>query len=71
MIDTNTYKKMHPDAQKGRRLRDEIGAEAMAKDTAPSEEFVLMLPPNLLGFNMQEKKWSTSRSNTFCKVTAC
>ncbi len=60
MIDITTYRKMHPDAAIFKlRLTDELGEEAMKKEEPPGEEFLLLLPPNVYGFNMQEKKWST------------
>jgi hypothetical protein len=59
MIDITTYKKMHADSAVSKRhLRDDLGPEAMAQDAPPGENFLLLLPPSILGFNMQEKKWS-------------
>jgi hypothetical protein len=59
MIDMTTYKKMHADKTTSkRRMRDDLGANAMAQDEPPGDLFLLLLPPNIFGFNMQEKKWS-------------
>ncbi|KAI9738381.1 MAG: hypothetical protein M1834_008884 [Cirrosporium novae-zelandiae] len=55
MIDIFTYRKMHP--SKDRRLRNDLGPEAMEFEEPPDEEFLLLLPTDVLGYNMQEKKW--------------
>ncbi|KAI9869908.1 MAG: hypothetical protein M1830_004937 [Pleopsidium flavum] len=58
MIDTTTYRKMHPDAAKSNpQLRDDLGPKALERDEPPDGDFVMLLPPNIFGFNMQEKKW--------------
>lgn len=60
MVDITTYKRMHPatDIAKS-RLKDGIGKQAMENDPPPDDKFVLLLPPFVYGFNMQEKEWST------------
>ena len=61
MIDISAYKKMHPEKRKAsepkpvRRTLEEALANA---DDPPEGDFLLLLPPNIYGFNMQEKKWS-------------
>jgi hypothetical protein len=64
MVDMQTYKKMHSEVSvKGRKgddsrhTRDDLGPDAMAQDEPPSKQFPLLLPPNIYGFNMQDKKW--------------
>jgi hypothetical protein len=55
MIDVATYWKIHSD----KRLPpfvDQLGG-AMAQDEPPEGNFIFLLPPNIFGFNMQEKKW--------------
>lgn len=58
MIDIGIYKKMHI-SQNTVDLpnHDELGPEIMASDTPPGDNFTLLLPSTLVGFNMQEKKW--------------
>jgi SpoVK/Ycf46/Vps4 family AAA+-type ATPase len=58
MIDITTYRKMHPDAPIfKRRLTNDLGTEAMEKSEPPGDNFLLLLPPNVYGFNILEKKW--------------
>ncbi|KAI9874942.1 MAG: hypothetical protein M1830_009098 [Pleopsidium flavum] len=58
MIDTTTYRKMHPDAViSNRPLRDDLGPKVLERDEPPDGDFFMLLPPNIFGFNMQEKKW--------------
>jgi hypothetical protein len=60
MIDISTYKKIHPNAPlSSKALRDDLGPVKMYQDEPPSDEFLLLLPAKLFGFNMQEKKWCT------------
>jgi hypothetical protein len=60
MIDTTTYKRMHPPepGKTDQLLNDELGTEVMERDEPPEGNFVLLLPPTIYGFNMQEKTWS-------------
>jgi hypothetical protein len=62
MIDFKTYRKMHPGASlfSDKRLRtdDELPKGVMEKDTPPDSQFPLLLPANIHGFNLQDKKWS-------------
>ena len=59
MVDITTYKRMHPATDIAKvRLKDGIGRQAMENDGPPDDKFVLLLPPFVYGFNMQEKEWS-------------
>lgn len=62
MIDIATYKQMHDvDSKKGVQHNnpDDLGAEAMARENAPSNDsFLLCLPTVIPGFNMNKKEWS-------------
>ncbi|KAH6957289.1 hypothetical protein DER45DRAFT_569611 [Fusarium avenaceum] len=63
MIDTATYKQMHPIANNQPPLlpyHDELGPEVMSQDDPPLElgdSFIMCLPTSLNGFNMQKKEW--------------
>jgi hypothetical protein len=57
MVDLATFYKMHPGKLPENRLIDHLGPEATAKEHPPGGEFLLLLPPKVQGFNMQEKKW--------------
>lgn len=58
MIDVETYKKLHSkSAGVGARNRDDLGPLVMASDSPPEGVFTLLLPSNIIGFNIQEKKW--------------
>ncbi|KAF4951074.1 hypothetical protein FSARC_13002 [Fusarium sarcochroum] len=63
MIDTATYKQMHPRANNippPVPYYDDLGPELMAQDDPPPElgdEFYMCLPTSLNGFNMQKKEW--------------
>ena len=61
MIDTVTYKQMHPPktgADAPHRNRDGLGGRVMALDnpTLP-DSFYMCLPTSISGFNMQKKEW--------------
>ena len=67
MIDFPTYQKLHPDppglSNRTQLKREEIPAETMALETPPSGPELLLLPPNITGYNLRRKKWSiTSQS---------
>lgn len=62
MIDHLTYRSLHKDNQyenigwkKG--LKDELGSEAMARDDPPDDDFELLLPLTIKGYNLRRKKW--------------
>ena len=58
MVDIATYKKMHPDAAISRsEMRDDIEVGGMALDQPSNKEYLLLMPPKVLGYNMKEKKW--------------
>jgi hypothetical protein len=58
MVDFQTYRYMHPDAPAaGKRLNDSLGPDKMASEKPPEDDFVLLLPPSVYGFNMLDKKW--------------
>jgi len=63
MVDINTLRLMHPESkvfEKVRRLHDHLGPDAAPGKEPPNDEFLLLLPPNIYGFNMQSKVWSKS-----------
>lgn len=61
MIDYSMYRKMHPEADifKGDR-QDDLPLGAMEKDDPPDANFPLLLPANIYGFNLHDKKWGMS-----------
>jgi hypothetical protein len=58
MVDLATFYKMHPENLPHSRLRDDLGVEATARQRPPDDDFLLLLPAKVRGFNMQQKKWS-------------
>lgn len=57
MIDMKTLQKMHPKEHKATN-RDELGIEVLAKQDPPlADEFILCLPPTIIGFNMEKREW--------------
>jgi hypothetical protein len=57
MIDMMTYRKMHTiDAAKD-QVQDELGIEEMERDQPPEGDFTLLLPHEIIGFHMINKKW--------------
>jgi hypothetical protein len=72
MIDIGIYKKMHPNSSNYKTLnRDDLGLEAMASDIPPGGVFTLLLPSQLIGFNMQEKKWGKCHSDSTLTLCTC
>ncbi|KAI1411714.1 hypothetical protein F5Y13DRAFT_200698 [Hypoxylon sp. FL1857] len=62
VIDLKTYRSLHKDNQYENRayrmgLVDELGEEVMSKDEPPDDQFALLLPPTIKGFNLRRKKW--------------
>lgn len=57
MIDIETLQQMHPKEHRASN-RDDLGTEVLAKEDPPmGDDFVLCLPPTIIGFNMQKKEW--------------
>lgn len=55
MIDCKTYRRLHLRLE--REFKDELGPEALTRDEPPDEQFILLLPPKIKGFNLVRKKW--------------
>lgn len=61
MIDTMAFKRYQPEAPVSKlQLKDELGPEVMGNEEPPSEDFTLLLPYCVMGFNMQDKRWRIS-----------
>jgi len=61
MIDTATYNKLHPKDKSafGSDTSSKLSEEEMKNDHPPSHDFLFLLPSNIYGFHMIEKKWGT------------
>ena len=61
MIDLKTYCSLHPSGyyttHSTARGGEELNAEAMARDEPPDDQFELLLPSKIRGFNLRRKKW--------------
>ncbi|KAK1768244.1 hypothetical protein QBC33DRAFT_50082 [Phialemonium atrogriseum] len=62
VVDLQTYRSLHKDnLHDGTRSRnglaDELGPEAMARGEPPDDQFELLLPATIKGFNLRRKKW--------------
>ncbi|KAI9704067.1 MAG: hypothetical protein M1820_005689 [Bogoriella megaspora] len=62
MIDFKTYRRLHGNSLLDRsswrtELKDELGPDAMARDDPPDDQFELLLPPKIKGYNLRRKKW--------------
>lgn len=61
MIDIETLQQMHPKEHKAMN-RDDLGIEVLSEQEPPPEdEFILCLPPTMVGFNMQKKEWGMAQ----------
>jgi hypothetical protein len=59
MIDPRTYRNGYPNSAFSKKnLNDELGPEVASKHEPPDDDFILLLPLWLPGYNMQNKKWS-------------
>lgn len=61
MIDMEMYKTLHSDDDKHEespKSTQTLAYEIMCRDEPPSESFLLLLPPTVPGFCMNDKKWS-------------
>ncbi|KAG6986733.1 hypothetical protein G7Y79_00073g098320 [Physcia stellaris] len=58
MVDLKTYYTLHPDSGSSRSSsEDELGPEVLARDVPPNEQFELLLPLEIKGYNLRIKKW--------------
>jgi hypothetical protein len=59
MVDFMTYKRMHPREASIMEPPPQfrLTAEEMGRDEPPEGNFVLLLPANVYGFNLLDKKW--------------
>ncbi|KAK6349363.1 hypothetical protein TWF730_010110 [Orbilia blumenaviensis] len=61
MVDTMTYRKMHPQSALAKEsLVDDLGS-AMEDDSPLEENQMLIFPPTIFGFHVLEKKWYNLR----------
>ncbi|KAJ9658264.1 hypothetical protein H2198_003837 [Neophaeococcomyces mojaviensis] len=62
MVDLKTYRTLHKDnpydlGNSRGSMRDDLGEEAMKHEQCPEEQFELLLPLKIKGFNLRRKKW--------------
>ena len=61
MIDIYTYKTLHASSTlANRNLRADLNKETMARNEPPEGDFVLLVPPTIIGYNLRLKKWGKS-----------
>jgi Cdc6-like AAA superfamily ATPase len=60
MIDTEAYKTFFPGSSIAlSRLRDAIGTTRMRSDKPLEGDELLLFPPTIMGYNIQDKAWKT------------
>jgi hypothetical protein len=59
MVDVEAYHMLHDKEASASSNRDPPISEISIDSLKGTEEFLLQLPPTIVGFNMTEKKWST------------
>lgn len=74
MIDHKTYRSLHKDnpfenTRWREGLKDELGSEAMARDEPPDDQFELLLPLKMKGYNLRRKKWYDLAADRVSDVT--
>lgn len=58
MIDMKTYQKLHSNADGSiTSIYGRLDDGAMSQSAPPDEEFLLLLPQTILGYNLRQKKW--------------
>lgn len=57
VVDLQTYRSLHDGTRSRNGLADELGPEAMARGEPPDDQFELLLPATIKGFNLRRKKW--------------
>lgn len=70
MIDNKTYKVMHPDSNAFQKSSLELRSlldpfpSSISHDATLGEETLILLPANVYGFYMKEKKWGECQTWT-------
>jgi hypothetical protein len=59
MVDAEAYHMLHDKEASEALDRGQPISESSIDSLKGTEEFLLQLPPTIVGFNMTEKKWST------------
>lgn len=59
MVDINTYQSMHKSGKGPNEVENTLSSEVLRINQPPGAEFFSLLPANILGFHMQEKKWGS------------
>lgn len=57
MVDYDMLRRLYPAKQIFDNKSDDLGEEAMAKSDPPDEEFLMLLPPHVYGFEIEYKVW--------------
>jgi hypothetical protein len=58
VVDTRAYKRPFPSSRVAElRLRDDIGIVAMASDEPPKVNELLVFPPAIVAYDLQQKVW--------------
>jgi hypothetical protein len=57
MIDIKAYQTMHKRRPAKTEVENALSSELMDNDQPPAGDFALLLPSNIYGFHMQDKKW--------------
>ena len=56
MIDLMTYRRLHTTSVSNVRI-DELSPDTLARDDPPDEQFMLLFPLKIKGYNLRRKKW--------------
>jgi len=62
MIDAAAFAQSLPTDSNRTQLKDELIPSVLASEEPPGEDFTLLLPAEIRGFHMHEKRWSVSRA---------
>jgi hypothetical protein len=58
MIDMDMYHRMNPDESESQPKEGDLTPQIMESDEAPEGSFVFLLPAIIVGYCLQDKKWS-------------
>jgi hypothetical protein len=60
MVDTLTYRRLHPDVPSDNSTRriDDLNAEPETSGNLPDEGYLLLLPPTIHGYDMYQHEWT-------------